>query len=216
MPVDKDGLTGFCSNESPPVDSMLQIHSGNGFVDVIDVDISAKATGNSMDITKLAESSTHSFNGDGNHSSDVEEFERKNKCCETVMVDCEDEVVIMENRVTACADGTTNTELHSPKQVKTVDVIDIDDMPSPDLRNQKTSEKEFRCTACYDTLKAPQVNRHPLLGVSLCGHCKSFIEEKMRLKVGYDLEIYMLLLTTTLFLWGICLHTTKFSCFNNT
>lgn len=178
--VDKDALTRVSSNECPQVDSMSQIHSENGFVDVNDGDISAKAIGNSMNITKLTESSAHSFNGDCNHSPDIEELERMSKCCKTVLVDCDD-VAVMENGVIPSADGAS-TELHSPKQVKTIDVIDIDNFPSPDQRNHKTFEKEFLCTACYDTLKAPLVNRHPLLGVAACGRCKSFIEEKMQVK----------------------------------
>ncbi|KAH0433769.1 hypothetical protein IEQ34_026952 [Dendrobium chrysotoxum] len=162
------------------VDSLLQNHSENGFVDANDGNISAKAIGNSLDITNITENASQNFNGDWNLSPDIEEFETKSKRCKTVSVDSDDEV--LENRAASGAHGVANTEQHSPKQVKTIDVIDVDEVSSPDPGKCKTFVKEILCTSCCDTLKPPLVNRHPLLGVAVCGRCKSVIERKMQAK----------------------------------
>ncbi|XP_020598505.1 protein CHROMATIN REMODELING 20 isoform X2 [Phalaenopsis equestris] len=189
MPVDKDALSGFSSNECQ-VDSTLQNYPENGSVDVNNGDISAKPIGNNMDFTNIPESTTHNCNGDWSRSPDIEEFERKSKRCKTVFIDSDDDVLIMENRVVPRADGASDTELHSPKKVKTIDIIDIDNMPSPDLENNTNleKEKEFLCTACFDTLKSSLACRHPLLGVAVCGRCKSVIDEKMQVKGTFSGE----------------------------
>ncbi|PKA46223.1 DNA repair and recombination protein RAD54 [Apostasia shenzhenica] len=138
--------------------------------------------GKKYNITNTTENANINLSLSCKRPSEVDEFER-NKRCKTVLADSDDEVQVLEDRSTCNAPDSFLTETQSPKQDKQViDVIDVDILPSPSPSNGNSSGKELLCTACYDTLKAVQVHRHPLLQVIVCRHCKFIIEQKMQVK----------------------------------
>lgn len=186
---DIDALTGVLSTEYPQVNFVLQSQSDNDFLGANGGDTSAnKLMGNFMDITNSSKNGTCNFNGEWKHAVDIEEFETKNKKRKTVFLDSDEEFQVIEDKATPNAHEEASAEQHSSKQVKTIDVIDVDSVSSPDIDIHKNFGKVFLCTSCFDVLKAPQVHRHPLLQVAVCGSCKAVIEGKMQVKSDVSSE----------------------------
>ncbi|KAK8963018.1 DNA repair and recombination protein RAD54 [Platanthera guangdongensis] len=180
VPDDVEALTGVFSTEYPQVDFVLQCQSDNGFMGANGGDISAEPMGDCM--RNSSENATCNFNGDWKHALDIEEFEMKIKRRKTVFLESDDEFLVVEEKATPSVHGEANAEQYSSMQVKTIDVIDVDSVSSSDLDIHKNFGKVFLCTSCFDVLKAPQVHRHPLLQVAVCGSCKAVIEGKMQVK----------------------------------
>lgn len=124
------------------------------------------------------------MNGSLKRSHCSEDMMVGNKKCRTVVIDSDDEVELM---TTSDDSHVPNKEPHTPSQAKSVDVIDVDVLPSPNLRQQNSErrdeEKYFHCTACFEPLKVSEVRKHPQLQVIVCRGCSFLVEEKMKQKV---------------------------------
>ncbi|KAJ3682438.1 hypothetical protein LUZ60_015011 [Juncus effusus] len=70
---------------------------------------------------------------------------------------------------------------------KSVEVIDLDNFPTP-VKNE--SKSGIECTLCSEILKnSSEVHCHPILEVAVCGSCKFALSEKIRLE-GPDARGY--------------------------
>ncbi|CAA6655410.1 unnamed protein product [Spirodela intermedia] len=65
---------------------------------------------------------------------------------------------------------------------ESVDVIDVDSVPSPCPSHSKDYSENFHCTVCCKVLSPSEVCRHPLLEVISCKTCHRFMKERLHHK----------------------------------
>jgi len=168
-------------------------HSSSGKVSSFDNGEDNSEDGNNLEenfkanvvVSDGTEKENPNVNGSSKCSHDSDDMEVGNKRCRTVVIESDDEVQLVNITSDNCR--TPNKDPHSPSQTKSVDIIDVDILPSPCLSKQnlcrRDDESSFHCTGCYEGLRASEVRRHPQLQVIVCESCSFLIEEKMKLKV---------------------------------
>ncbi|KAG0475030.1 hypothetical protein HPP92_014716 [Vanilla planifolia] len=166
-----DVFSNECCHASPGLPSLLETGFDDG-------DISARTHDSYMhSVTKNA-SPSFDVNGNCKHSLSFEENETMSKRYKSIHLDSDEEVQPVVNGATLSA-SNASSEHYSPKQAEVIDIIDVDIIPSSDPSRQKPCGKRLLCTACNDTIKRSQVNRHPLLQVAVCRSCKFVIGGKL-------------------------------------
>ncbi|ONK70933.1 uncharacterized protein A4U43_C04F3010 [Asparagus officinalis] len=157
------------------VDDAANTDNGNNLAD------SSKAN---ILVSDGIEKQNPNVNDSCKRSHDGDDMEADNKKCRTVVIDSDDEVQLVNLASDDC--HVPNRDAHLPPKGKVVDIIDVDILPSPCLSNQKLcrrgDERNFHCTACYESLRASEVRRHPLLQVIVCETCSLLLEERMNQK----------------------------------
>lgn len=97
--------------------------------------------------------------------------------------------------VTLDSDNEAQMKDSVSKRVKLEDQSDLKentvDSVADSLPSQNGTEK-FHCTACNKM--TVDVHSHPLLKVIICADCRSVLQEKMQVKVLFDIFIYCFML----------------------
>lgn len=108
-----------------------------------------------------------------------DDVELDHKRSKTVVIESDDDMQI-DSKLALCIKGSEHS---SAEFEKGVDIIDLDLIPS---QSPKLSDidlpKAFKCTICTEMLNAPDVHRHPVLDVIVCGSCRFLVIEKNRLE----------------------------------
>ncbi|XP_015697378.1 protein CHROMATIN REMODELING 20 isoform X2 [Oryza brachyantha] len=95
----------------------------------------------------------------------------------------EDDVELNHKRSkTVIIESDEDMETESkPASAPSENVSKIIDLDSPKL-GDKVWPKAFKCTICTEMLNAPEVHRHPVLDVIVCGSCRFLVIERNRLE----------------------------------
>ncbi|KAL5224296.1 hypothetical protein ABZP36_010935 [Zizania latifolia] len=101
---------------------------------------------------------------------------------------CEDDVEFNHKRSkTVIIESDDDMQIDKKPDLVTsenvVEIIDLDlfASQSPKL-GDKVCPKAFKCTICTEMLNAPEVHRHPVLDVIVCGSCRFLVIEKNRIE----------------------------------
>lgn len=101
-----------------------------------------------------------------------DDVEFDNKRSKTVIIESDD-------------DMQTDSKPDSAPSENADEIIDLDIFPSQSPKlGDKVRPKPFKCTICTEMLNVPEVHRHPVLDVIICGSCRFLVIEKNRLEVN--------------------------------
>uniref|UniRef100_A0A0E0M8C6 ATP-dependent helicase ATRX n=1 Tax=Oryza punctata TaxID=4537 RepID=A0A0E0M8C6_ORYPU len=99
-----------------------------------------------------------------------DDVEFDNKRSKTVIIESDD-------------DMQTDSKPDSAPRENVAEIIDLDIFPSQSPKlGDKVQPKPFKCTICTEMLNVPEVHRHPVLDVIICGSCRFLVIEKNRLE----------------------------------
>ncbi|EEC67097.1 hypothetical protein OsI_33891 [Oryza sativa Indica Group] len=99
-----------------------------------------------------------------------DDVEFDNKRSKTVIIESDD-------------DMQTDSKPDSAPSENADEIIDLDIFPSQSPKlGDKVRPKPFKCTICTEMLNVPEVHRHPVLDVIICGSCRFLVIEKNRLE----------------------------------
>uniref|UniRef100_A0ACD5WXU6 Uncharacterized protein n=5 Tax=Avena sativa TaxID=4498 RepID=A0ACD5WXU6_AVESA len=108
-----------------------------------------------------------------------DDVELDHKRSKTVVIESDDDMQI-DSKLALCI---KDSEHSSAELEKGVDIIDLDLFPSQSPKlNDIDLPKASKCTICTEMLNAPDVHRHPVLDVIVCGSCRFLVIEKNRLQ----------------------------------
>ncbi|CAA7390656.1 unnamed protein product [Spirodela intermedia] len=109
--------------------------------------------------------------------------ETDNKRCRTLINDDDDDDVQVLEKIVKDTTKLPKMDSQPTHDVKeSVDVIDVDSVPSPCPSHSKDYSENFHCTVCCKVLSPSEVCRHPLLEVISCKTCHRFMKERLHHK----------------------------------